>query len=57
MSQWKVVCSCGSKFREVGDYAQHMIICPLKCTRCKDWFDDINEWLQHKCKPVNNFED
>ena len=54
---WKVVCSCDSRFKEVGEYTLHMTNCPLKCTRCKDWFNDINKWLQHPCKPVPNMED
>lgn len=56
-NNWKVVCACGSKFREVGEYAYHMKSCPLKCMRCKEWFNDINDWLKHPCKPVTNFED
>lgn len=54
---WQLSCSCGAVFYSVLEYLPHLAIHPMKCTRCKEWFNDLNVYLSHACRPVPNMED
>jgi uncharacterized C2H2 Zn-finger protein len=47
---WTTSC-CGQKFWQVIDYVEHAEKeHGFHCQRCKDWFEDLEILLSHRCK-------
>jgi len=41
---------CRQVFVQAVDYAAHVRVHPLKCSRCKEWFASVELYLAHVCR-------
>jgi len=47
---WSYSCWCGSTFAQVLEVAAHIAVHPMKCSRCKEWFHTLEDYLAHECR-------